>query len=411
MSDNDLRFAFIGCGGIARRHVLAMKDLMARGRGGFTITAVCDNNEASAQNLAAEIRTHLECEPAVYTDYQKMLQSERLDGADLCLPHGLHHGITIDCLEEGVPVLCEKPLGVTIKAGRLMAEAADRTRRILSTAVPHRRQPGQRAAHWLFNEAKLIGEPLTFFHHYTRPPEPPSPDAPLPPRVLWRRDRLMSGGGPVLDSGFHYCDSMRYFFGDVEKVYAELRELKTGTPRTFQEAPEDTVFITFTFKSGVVGTWSWSLAAPGQGHMNVLFYGSQGSLEDTTHGRFSIFHLFERKPGQHESGRMIKADGAERSLAEVEAMHVAALSDAQREALYPGGADDGFAIEIYEFVELLQGKRSKPEVDAWEALGSLAIGEAIYESALTGEVILVDDVLAGKRGAFQAPIDEHWQLR
>ena len=41
---------------------------------------------------------------------------------------------------------------------------------------------------------------------------------------------------------------------------------------------------------------------------------------------------------------------------------------------------------------------------------SLALGDAIYESGLTGEVISVDDVLSGKRSAFQDPIDEHWGL-
>ena len=101
-----------------------------------------------------------------------MLDQEQLNGVDLCLPHGLHHPISIDCMEAGVDVLCEKPIGVTIKAGKLMAAAAQRTGRILSIAVPHRRQPGQRTAHWVFNTSKLIGEPLTFFHHGTRPPRP-----------------------------------------------------------------------------------------------------------------------------------------------------------------------------------------------------------------------------------------------
>ena len=49
-------------------------------------------------------------------------------------------------------------------------------------------------------------------------------------------------------------------------------------------------------------------------------------------------------------------------------------------------------------------------LDGWEGLRSLAIGDAIYESALTGEVIRVDDVISGKRSQFQDPIDAHWDL-
>jgi len=410
MADNSLRLAFIGCGGIARRHVVAMKDLITRGRAGFVITAVCDTYEANAQLLAQQLAEQLDMHPTVYTDYQELLKKETLDGVDICLPHGLHHGVAIDCMEAGLHVLCEKPLGVTIKACRAMAETADRTGKILSTAVPHRRQPGQRTAHWIFNQSKLIGDPLTFFHHYTRPPAPQTNSGPLPPAVVWRHDRLMSGGGPALDSGFHYCDSMRYFFGDVDRIYAELRELKTGTPKGPQEAPEDTLFVTFTFKSGVVGNWSWSLAAPGQPQYNVTFYGSTGSLQDTTAGRYSIFHLFERRPEQREAGRLLYADGTVYSMETLNQMHWDALSPDERELLYPGGTDDGFAIEIWEFIELLQGKRTKPEVDGWEGLKSLAIGEAIYESAITGEVIQVDDIVSSKRGLFQAPIDEYWKL-
>jgi predicted dehydrogenase len=410
MSQNDLQLAFIGCGGIARRHVVAMRDLYDRGRRSFVVTAVCDAVEESARSLADYLADQLGVRPAVYTDYHKLLAEAKVDGADLCLPHGLHHTVTIDCLEAGVHVLCEKPIGVTIKAGQLMAAAAERTGRILSIAVPHRRQPGQRVAHWLFNQSKLMGEPLTFLHAYTRPPDPVDPHAPIPERVRWRRDRMMSGGGMTLDSGFHYCDSIRYFFGDVEKVYAEMRELKSGRPVPVQERPEDSITVTFSFKSGLVGTWCWSVAAPGEAHAHVAFYGSQGCLLDETDSRFRIFHLFERRPGQREAGRLLRSDGTVHTLAELEALYRQSLSAEESELLFPGGTDDGFAIEIWEFVDLIRGNRLAPEVDAQEGLRSLAIGDAIYESAFTGDVVRVDDILSGRRGAYQAPIDEHWGL-
>lgn len=410
MTDNTVKLAMIGCGGIARRHVMAMKDLIHRGRSGFTITAVCDTNVDAAQTLAEELHEQLGATPRVYTDYREMLDKEEIDGADLSLPHGLHHSISIACMEAGVDVLCEKPIGVTIKAGKLMAEAAERTGRTLSIAVPHRRQPGQRAVHWALNQAKLIGEPLTFFHYYTRPPEAAVPNQPVPPRVLWRRDRMMSGGGLTLDSGFHYCDSIRYFFGEVDKVYAEMRELKSGRPISVHERPEDTIYVTFSFKSGLVGTWAWSIAAPGEPIVNVSFYGSEGSLHDTTDSRFRIFHLFEWRPDKRQQGYLVRHDGTRHTLDEVEAMYRASLSEAEAEQLFPGGTEDGFAIEIWEFVDILRGNRPRPEVDAEEGIRSLAVGAAIYESAFTGEPIAVDDILSGKRNSYQAPIDAHWGL-
>lgn len=426
-----IRLALIGCGRISRRHVLAMKDLQERGRGDFVVRAVCDANEQAASERADMLEELLGERPAVYNTHQELLAEAQVDAADLCLPHGLHHGIAVDCMEAGLHVLCEKPLGVTIKACRLMIEAAESTGRILSTAAPHRRQPGQRTAKWVFDESGLLGTPLSFFHQLRssavlagapssetgRPnpsqlwgQQPAGSNEPLPGHKRWRRDRLMSGGGPVLDSGFHYCDSLRYFFGEVDRVYAVLRSMKSGAPEPTGDAPEDTAFITFSFKNGVTGSWSWSFAAPGEEAYDVTFYGSRGSLRDTTAGPFSIFHLFERTPEKLETARLECLDGSVYNMEEMEAMHRTSLSKEDEEFLYPGGATDGFSIEIWEFLEILRGNRPAPEIDGWEGMRSLALGDAIYESGLTGEVISVDDVLNGARSVFQDPIDEHWGL-
>ena len=335
MSNQQVRLAIVGCGGIARRHVIAMQDLVQRGRTDFSVIALCDTNRELAEALAVQIKEQLGQQPVIYTDYQEMLAQAKPDGVDLCLPHGLHHSFSITALEAGVHVLCEKPIGVTIRAGQLMADAAARTGNILSIAVPHRRQPGQRVAKWILHESGLIGAPLTFHHFYTRPPEPVDPNAPIPERVRWRRDRMMSGGGMTLDSGFHYCDSIRYLFGDVEKVYAEMRELKNGRPVPVTESPEDSINVIFTFKSGLVGTWNWSVAAPGETRAGVRFFGSEGSLEDTTESRFRIFHLFERRPEARESGKLLRTDGATYDMAQLERMYLDQLDEAEADTLFP----------------------------------------------------------------------------
>ena len=117
MSQETIKLAFIGCGGIARRHVRAMKDLVDRGRTGFTVTAVCDSNVEAAQNLAEELHEQLGMTPRIYNDYQEMLGKEELDGADLCLPHGLHHSFTIACMEAGVHVLTKQAALSCARAG------------------------------------------------------------------------------------------------------------------------------------------------------------------------------------------------------------------------------------------------------------------------------------------------------
>ena len=426
-----IRLALIGCGSISRRHVLSMQDLQLRGRGDFVVSAVCDANQEAATERADMLEELLGVRPAIFPTYQAVIAEAEVDAVDLCLPHGLHHGVAVDSMEAGLHVLCEKPLGITVKACRLMAETAEKTGKVLSTAAPHRRHPGQRTARWILNESGLIGSPQSFFHsfrsatvlkrHEQEPAKGPDPASlwaeksrsggdQRPEHIRWRQDRLMSGGGPVLDSGFHYCDSLRYYLGEVDKVYAELRAVKSGKPLPFTEAPEDTVFVTFAFKSGVTGTWAWSVAAPGEEAYDVTFYGTRGSLRETTNAPFSIFHLFQRTSEFRETARLTGADGTIYSMERLVEMHRATLSPEEEEFLYPGGATDGFSVEIWEFLELLRGNREAPEIDGWEGMRSIALGDAIYESALTGEAIRYEDVLSGARSSYQDPIDAHWGL-
>jgi predicted dehydrogenase len=406
-----LRTAIVGAGGIAKqRHVEALADLKSRGLESMVVTAVCDTNEENARAVAAVVEEQLGAKPTIHLDYHELLG--KVDAVDLCLPHGLHHGPSIEFMEAGAHVLCEKPLGITIAASRAMAEAADRTGKVLATAVPYRRLPGQRSVRWLLNESGLIGRPLSFFHQHTRPPRPrPAVQGTVPPALAWRLDRQMSGGGMVMDSGFHYCDSIRYFLGPVERIYAEARSMASGTPQALGEAREDTVFVTFVFKSGVVGTWCWQMSAVGEDLHSIVFYGSQGSVRDTTPGGASIFHLFWRNPPNlMEAGVVTKGDGATLSLEEVERLHVESLSEEQREWLYPRGCTNGFAIEMHDFAEAVFGRRPKAEVDGWDGLASLAICEGVYESALSGQPVSVDDVAAGKVRAYQKMVDERWGL-
>ncbi|NLT73885.1 MAG: Gfo/Idh/MocA family oxidoreductase [Chloroflexi bacterium] len=408
MAQDDLRLGLVGTGGIAKTHILAMAELKQHGLGGFLLSAVCDMNADNSAEAAGMCEELLGYRPAIYNDYREMLEKEKLDGADLCLPHGLHHSVSIDCMEAGVNVLCEKPLGITIKASRMMAEAADRTGRLLSVAVPYRRLPGMRLVRWALNDSGLIGKPLSFFNTMARGGPRRAPAGPIPYASMWRRDRLMSGGGPAMDGGFHWCDGIRFLLGEVDTIYARAIEQGEGEIRSLPDVREDTVFAVVTFKNGITGTWSWSFNAPGESFQKVLFYGSEGSIStDIGH---AIFHLFWRGSDWIETGTMMRLDGQQLDFDELKVLHRQALSEQEWEFLFPAGIENGFGYEIWEFLEVLRGNRERVEVDAWDGMRSLAVCEAVYESATSGQVVKVDDVLSGKIDTYQAPINEHWKI-
>jgi predicted dehydrogenase len=403
-----IRLGIIGCGGIARgRHLTGLTALKRAGLDQCDVTAICDTVEENLDAAAAYLEKEHGIRPERFTSWEECLSRGPVDAVDICLPHGLHHVVGVACLQAGMDVLIEKPLAVSLKTARLLVETAERTGRTLSAAIPLRRLPGQRAVHWALNDARLIGDVRTFFHTYTNYRPQPASTAPVPDGVKWRRDRVMGGGNTVIDSGAHFLDTLRYLHGDVEQVYAEIRAYRDGEPVVAREGiaqhRENTVLAVLTFKSGVVGTWSWSTLAAGKEARECVIHGSEGSIEDTNYADASITcHLFK---GGLE---LRKKDGSYLSMHELQSRHRNAIGAAGMQKLFPNGVTDEFGLTIWDFLRAAQtGER--PEIDGRDGLKTLAVAEALYESSWIGQAVNVDRLLSGETpGRWQADIDAYW---
>jgi len=401
VSDKPVRLALIGCGGIANAHLRGYQELIGKGVDTFSIDATCDVRQEAAQEFAEKIAAFQGTTPRAYASVEEMLKAEALNGADICTSHSHHHITAIPCLESGVDIMTEKPFGITIKASQKMIDVAAKNGRITATAENCRRYPRQRAVRWALNDGNIIGTPRMFFAQ--------SAGWQDPSRIgnwHWRLDKNFSGGGMVMDSGAHMMDTIHYFFGDVERVYAEVRQLDgrfaNHTERgKVPSCHEDTWVAVITFKSGVIGTWSWTIAAPVHSFLNVAFYGNAGVIRD--HG--DVFHPFVFQ----DRGEVEKLDGTKCSINQLRDMYLETLSPDEKERLFPLGIEDGFTLEVYDFINAIKDRRP-PEVDGWTGLQAKAISIAIYESAWSGEAVRLADVLDGKVNGYQREIDEHWGL-
>jgi UDP-N-acetyl-2-amino-2-deoxyglucuronate dehydrogenase len=405
-----IRLGIIGCGGIARsRHITGLTMLKNAGLDNFEVTACCDVVDDNVQAVAAHARQHQGANPQIYHDWEELVCKAPIDAVDICLPHGMHHVVGISCLDAGLHVLVEKPYTVSIKTGRALAETADRNHRVLATAVPHRRMPGQRAVHWALNDARLIGDVRTFFANYTQWRPPASPTT-LSNAMKWRMDRAMGGGAGVIDSGFHFLDTIRYFYGEPEQVTAEVRAYRDGQPFVARggiaEERENTVMALFSFQNGVIGTWCWSFAVAGKETRDIVISGSEGSVEDTGYSnRFVVYHQFMN------GGELRRRDGAYYSMEELQSNHRKAIGPEGVQRLYPNGITDHFATEIWDFLDSIENGH-KPEVDGWDGLATLALVEAIYESSWSGRSIRIKDLLSGEAPSnWQRDIDAYWDER
>ena len=96
-----LKVGLIGCGNIFTMHATSC-DHLPNAR----IVGVCDVKKDGADRAAKKYNV-----PAYY-DYKELIRAEKPDVVHVCVPHYLHPIISKYALEQGVNVLCEKPMAI-----------------------------------------------------------------------------------------------------------------------------------------------------------------------------------------------------------------------------------------------------------------------------------------------------------
>jgi predicted dehydrogenase len=225
-----LRFALVGTGAIARRHVAAFQQHADR----IKLVAVCDVRAEAAHEVAESFDNGL----AVFEDFDALLDDGSFDAVDICTPHFLHAPQTIASAEAGKHVLVEKPMACSIDESRAMVEAAEAADVTLMVGQSLRYLPGTAGARALIRSGAL-GEIWSARSDDWFPAMPPAP---------WMRDAELSGGGVLHMGATHRIDLFRHYFGDVASVRAHAW---TGNPE-LRNGAEDRIVATLEFENGVV---------------------------------------------------------------------------------------------------------------------------------------------------------------
>ena len=119
MSDK-IRIGIIGCGGIANsKHMPSLSRL-----DDVEMVAFCDLIEERA--VAAKEKFGSK-DAKAYTDYRELLKDESISVVHVCTPNREHSFITVDALEAGKHVMCEKPMAINGVEAQKMLDAAKRT--------------------------------------------------------------------------------------------------------------------------------------------------------------------------------------------------------------------------------------------------------------------------------------------
>lgn len=146
-----------------------------------------------------------------FQDYQELLSLQDLDLVVVCLPNNLHAPVSIEALQAGHHVLCEKPLATSLADAEAMLAAADNQQRTLSVVMNFRWQffgPDIFFLKDLIANGEL-GEIYYLRVHYLRRMTFPSTGY-----ERWNLSKEQSGGGVLIDLGPHMLDLAMWLLDD-----------------------------------------------------------------------------------------------------------------------------------------------------------------------------------------------------
>lgn len=271
----------VGCGRIARRHAAAARQV------GVPLL-VASRAPARAEAFAREFGAL-----AAFGSYEAAVRDPRAAGAVVCTPHDRHLADARLALEAGLHVLVEKPIARTVDEADAMLAAAAAAGRALMVAENFRFMPAFRHVGALI-AAGALGR-LREIHLVARGY-----------RRLggWRLDAAAAGGGVLIDSGIHYVHALRWWGGEIQRVFA-LRP-----PQTVPLGGEDAVDVLAELRDGVVGFLANSLGARGVSRFQwSTVTGTEGACFVDNRGRWAFVRgasgarvrLFFRDTRGHEA--------------------------------------------------------------------------------------------------------------
>lgn len=210
-------FAILGLGKIARKFAedLALipdAKLVAVG------SRSLERARAFAQDFGAEFAAG---------SYEETFSGPRVDAVYIATPHTTHKELTLMCLEKGIPVICEKPLGLNLGEVEEMVAAAREHKVYLMEALWTRFLPSTLKLKELIDDG-LIGEVQSIRSDFGFPANDlasvlhPAPAA--APEL--ERNRILNpelGGGALLDIGIYPQFLSQFLLGAPKDIHAMAR--------------------------------------------------------------------------------------------------------------------------------------------------------------------------------------------
>jgi predicted dehydrogenase len=196
---NSIGIAVIGCGDIVMaQHLPALMENTS-----VRIVAVCDVDQERAATAGAICRSEYST-----TDHRRILADANVQAVLVCTPPWVTPAITIEALQAGKDVLCEKPMATTVEKAEEVAVAERESGRLLQVGFTYRHGPLMDALQSWIQERRL-GRPLQIRLSLFDEIWDPEGNSEHYQRIL----NTLRHGPPCIHDGAHAADHLAFLTG------------------------------------------------------------------------------------------------------------------------------------------------------------------------------------------------------
>ena len=238
------RIGIIGCGRAGREHARASTLLGAR------VALLCDQDIARAKALAGEYPGSV-----VLEDFREIDWSS-IDAVFVCTPPASRGPAELAAIQAGIPLMVEKPVGLSAEACMPLLKALREKPAINSVGYMNRYRDSVSSTQKLLEDTELVGIVCNWIGGIYRVP--------------WWLQRNASGG-PFNEQGTHLVDLCRLFLGEVTEVFAMAGNL------SIHKDIQETVVVTLRFLNEKFGTIFYSCRAA-EKHIHFQIFSTTDSV-------------------------------------------------------------------------------------------------------------------------------------
>jgi predicted dehydrogenase len=334
-----LKVAVVGAG-VGKNHIDAYQGLPDQ----FEVVALCDIDEARARDAAETCNV-----PRVFFEFAELCRVDELDVIDICTPSYLHYCHTLQALEAGKNVVCEKPAAGSLREVDELREAETRSGKRAMPIFQYRFGHGLQKLKYLMQQGISGPAYLTTVEtawrrraeYYTVP---------------WRGKWETELGGPLVTLAIHAHDALYYVLGPAKSVFARTMTLVNPIET------DDTISASLEMADGSLASLSVTTGSVDQISRHRFCFSGFTAESNTEPYRNTS------DPWAFTGDSPELAQQIEEALASFEPL------------------PEGFMGQFARFHEALKDKTDLP-VTLSDARNSLELITAIYHSAATGQAV------------------------